>query len=103
MVADVSSGRRRVLEGASGQALAWSPDGKTVAFVFGDGSLWVTNADGTGQPRRLTDLGGDPSWAPDSGRHVVEIRYYRGRYMRKAQLLSVVDAIGAVRKLTHGE
>jgi Tol biopolymer transport system component len=103
-VVDLAGGRSRVLPGALGQDPAWSPDGRTIAFVSGDGSLWLANADGTGGARQVTDLGGSPSWAPDSRRVVVEVRYYRGRYLRKPQLLSIVDTrTGAVRKLTHGE
>ena len=54
---------------------AWSPDGKTLAFVSDRGdkpNVWLLPLDG-GEPRRLTDFGGGPisalAWAPD-GREI---------------------------------
>ena len=52
---------------------AWSPDGRRIAFVSGNGRRWalyVVDQDGS-NPRRLTDPGGSvyaPSWSPDSRR-----------------------------------
>jgi Tol biopolymer transport system component len=47
---------------------AWSLDGEKLAYVtgfFGDNpSIWVMNADGSGQKKRLVD-GTWPSWSPD--------------------------------------
>jgi Tol biopolymer transport system component len=52
---------------------SWSPDGKKIAFTrypegstYGeDASVWVMNADGSGE-QRLTSRGcGAPSWSPD--------------------------------------
>lgn len=61
---------------AAGDAPAWSPDGKTVAFVVGGygGDLWLMDADGANQrkltPARQQDrvtaaFGPGPSWSPD--------------------------------------
>ncbi|MBY8880292.1 S9 family peptidase [Actinacidiphila acidipaludis] len=67
-----------VVDVAAAVAPAISPDGRLVAYVVvanggGDGrphgSLWVTTADGSTSPRRLTDgTARDlaPKWAPDS-------------------------------------
>jgi TolB protein len=54
---------------------AWSPDGRTVAFVR-DGVVHVVRADGTGL-RRLT-AGSSPSWAPDGVRLVLARKTARG-------------------------
>src|SRR5262249_48899379 len=55
---------------------AWSPDGKQVAFIHydgrpedGDGSLWITDPDGTVQSQvgKLgKSLTGRPAWRPRS-------------------------------------
>ena len=50
----------------------WSPDGRKIAFVSvqdGNADIYVINADGTGEPVRLTTdpaRDADPSWSPDS-------------------------------------
>ena len=51
---------------------AWSPDGKEIAFTSGrggsEGDVYVVNADGTGEPRRIIARpGGEFSlaWSPD--------------------------------------
>jgi WD40-like Beta Propeller Repeat len=55
----------------------WSPDGTRVAFRhlpnnlnFGDQNIFLMNADGTGNPTRLTSTAGafHPSWSPDGTR-----------------------------------
>jgi hypothetical protein len=53
---------------------AWSPDGERIAFVraddpFGQGDLWVMNADGTGQQLLVDDVR-TPAWSPDGERIV---------------------------------
>lgn len=44
---------------------AWSPDGRTLAFTWGDNVL-VAKIDGTGE--RVLAVGGRPSWSPDGSR-----------------------------------
>ncbi|MGE5647954.1 MAG: prolyl oligopeptidase family serine peptidase [Acidobacteriota bacterium] len=57
-----SGAPRRV---AAGTGIAWSPDGRRLAFL--SDQLYVTDANG-GAPKRLTDLTGflaSPRWSPD--------------------------------------
>jgi TolB protein len=65
-VADLARGTVTALS-ARGDELAWSPDGRTIAYV--DAGLWVVPADG-GSPRRLSrrSMYERPSWSPDSRR-----------------------------------
>lgn len=101
VTADIAGGKRRSIATA-GYEPAWSPDGRLIAFQS-DGALWSANADGSGDKRLLASNGGDPSWAPDSRTLVFEVRHWYGRYWRRPQSLSVVDAAGsALRKLTYG-
>ena len=72
-VIDLGSGQSRKVSGNAYDP-AWSPDGAQLAFTFweGDGpsespAVYVVNADGSGQPRKLTD-GSGPSWSPDGNR-----------------------------------
>ncbi len=58
---------------------AWSPDGKTLAFVTwnynGDGHIWKVAADGSGTPQRLTRTAAfysDPRYSPDGTRIVAQ-------------------------------
>ena len=99
--ADIASGRRYTVATASYEP-AWSPDGRSIAFQSAS-ALWLANADGSGDDRLLASNGGDPSWAPDSRTLVFEVRHWYGRYWRRPQSLSVVDAVGsALRTLTYG-
>ena len=55
---------------AAGVDPAWSPDGQRIVYRS-SGDLWVTNADGSGQPRQLTSgaaFDEQPSWAPSGDR-----------------------------------
>jgi Tol biopolymer transport system component len=100
VVVRLADGRRHEI--ATGYEPAWSPDGSRVAFSLDD-AVWVVAAEGSDNPRRVAPAGGDPSWAPHSDRLVFEVLHHRGRYFRKAESLSIVDATGDdLRKLTFG-
>jgi len=65
------SATRVLRRGGEPRALAWSPDGRKLAFVASQGSngqaIWVMNADGS-DPVRLVEGGYSPTWSPDGGR-----------------------------------
>jgi TolB protein len=70
------SGRENLTEGPEADTdPAWSPDGRTLAFVR-DGVVHLLRADGSGL-RRLT-AGASPAWAPDGVRLVLSRRTARG-------------------------
>ncbi|MDX1393327.1 MAG: prolyl oligopeptidase family serine peptidase [Gemmatimonadota bacterium] len=67
---------RVVAEGLAGtRAPAWSPDGSTIAFYStesGFQDIWLVAADGSTEPRRLTESAAEaddsrftPAWSPD--------------------------------------
>lgn len=102
IVAASVAGRRRRMIATGASEPAWSPDGRLIAFDF-ESAVWVANADGSGDRRLLASNGRDPSWAPDSGRLVFEVLHWYGRFWRRPQSLSLVDADGGgLRKLTFG-
>jgi dipeptidyl aminopeptidase/acylaminoacyl peptidase len=71
------SGEPRRITTAEGQAPAWSPDGKQIAYSSsrdGNYEIWVENVDGTGTPRQITHtehteagvvINTSPSWSVD--------------------------------------
>jgi len=70
-VMDADGSQKRNLTGRPGQdhSPAWSPDGRRIAFASVRGrpmpSIWVMNADGSGQ-KRVSRAGGEyPAWSPD--------------------------------------
>jgi Tol biopolymer transport system component len=66
-VADVDTAADRLLYEAPTWItdVAWSPDGKTIAFV--SGGIWLIAPDGT-NVRRVGEPGAFPAWSPDSSR-----------------------------------
>ncbi|MBW3535891.1 MAG: amidohydrolase, partial [Gemmatimonadetes bacterium] len=77
--ADGSNPRRLTESAASEHFPAWSPDGRSIAYVTwegDDGHLWRVPSDGSGAPQRLSDRSGvyaTPAWSPD-GERVVAVR-----------------------------
>jgi eukaryotic-like serine/threonine-protein kinase len=69
---ELASGRStRLTRDGSSQMGVWDPAGSRIAYSSASGGnleAWMTPADGSGQPRRLTSLGGQvhvDSWSPD--------------------------------------
>ena len=90
-----------------GESPAWSPDGRTIAFLGmgddGNVDVYVVGADGLGQ-RRLTRHPGvdaNPAWSPD-GRKIAFTRRAREFGAGKTHIY-VMNADGSgQRRLTHG-
>ncbi len=66
--------RLKTAEGQMATGVAFSPDGKRIAYSLAEGEsaqIWVANADGGGA-KRLTDtrfgINSSPSWSPDGKR-----------------------------------
>ena len=80
------------------------PTGRLIAYQ-NQGEVFVANADGSGDVRRLAGDGGHPSWAPDSRRLVFEHYLYNNKvWGAHPSSLSVVDiANGDIEKVTFGE
>jgi WD40 repeat protein/hemolysin type calcium-binding protein len=93
---------------------AFSPDGTRIAFQSdrsGDYTddpnwpeaifdVWVVNADGSGQPRRLTTAEGQaPAWSPDGQ----QIAYSSSRDGNYEIWVENVDDTGTPRQITHTE
>jgi TolB protein len=86
---------------------AWSPDGKSLAFVRAAGGhahLFVADADG-GEPRQITEGASDdeaPAWSPD-GRRLVFCSANVMLGARQADLFTVsADGTGLI-QLTEGD
>src|SRR5262245_43822608 len=66
-----ASNLRKLIPGQGimlGEQPAWSPDGKEIAFVTTEHSLWVASADGKNKRKLLQAAGNylfQPAWSPD--------------------------------------
>ena len=93
----------------------WSPNGKTIAFVGWHDAIshiWRANANGRGDPRRITKIDAyysDPIWTKDGAR-IVALRgssYERGYFVSSwgpgsnTDLVSVVVKTGEVDLIRH--
>jgi tricorn protease len=75
-------------QGVRERAPEWSPDGRRIAYLSdatGEYEIYVRNADGSGEPKRLTTDGApwkfDPKWSPDSKKLAYGDRRYRLRVL----------------------
>jgi Tol biopolymer transport system component len=96
-VMNANGSQKRNLTRRPGQdhSPAWSPDGRRIAFASVRGgampSIWVVNADGSGQ-RRVSRVGGEyPAWSPD-GR---KIAFDRNTFGPTGWDIWAVDADGS--------
>jgi eukaryotic-like serine/threonine-protein kinase len=84
---------RPFLDGISAEFLAFSPDGKSVAYVtFPEGMLWRANSDGSGRVQ-LTDpplYPTSPRWSPDGN----QIVFSAAPDAQNTEALYVVSAQG---------
>ena len=89
---------------ASGDELAWSPDGDKLAFRGGDGDfeIFVVNADGSGLENLTNNLkiqDESPSWSADGK----AIAFIRERQQELAQVFAMrADGSGQT-QLTHDD
>lgn len=75
----------------------WSPDGQTIAFRERDGSLWLINADGSGQRPLVAEAIRELAWSPVSP----EIAYTTEGGPNDLWLVNAGD--GGKRQLTTGD
>ena len=81
------------------QNIAWSPDGTEIAFshVHGHsyrGGIRVVPADGSGNPRWISDCGNRPSWSPDGSRIAFYFETTRGCNMVEGTYVVNADGTG---------
>jgi Tol biopolymer transport system component len=92
------SGLRRLTRTDSASEPAWSPDGRTIAYVTETG-LFLMNADGTGRHLLTARIGGrypvhSPAWSPD-GRAIA--------YANRGGQIFVINADGTgERRVSRG-
>ncbi len=101
-VMDYPTGAPKRLTGAATHEFqpVWSPDGKWIAYVSWDksqGNLWKMQADGAGEPIRLSQhpaFYSDPAWAP-GGKEIITLK--GSAYLRSLpakNYLSEIQAAG---------
>ena len=104
-VLDIPSGQQRLLVPGTAFTFAprYSPDGRWIVFSmgnFGNSDIYVTRADGSSQPRQLTNSPGvdtSPSFSPDGSKIVFESD------RSGSQQLYVMDADGGgQRRISFG-
>jgi TolB protein len=115
--ADGSGQRRLTHSPAYKDSLAWSPDGRSIAYVkysrlgcCPNSELWVMNADGSGKHVvAFGELNSPPSWSPD-GRTLVYGSSYRPnpndprrRFMHVTELFRVNADGSDRRRLAFGQ
>ncbi|MDT8369822.1 MAG: amidohydrolase family protein [Longimicrobiales bacterium] len=87
--ADGSNARRLTTTDASEHHPAWSPDGRSIAWVTWEGDaghLYRMDADGSGSPERLSlesALWVSPAWSPD-GTRLVALRQHAASFRESA-------------------
>jgi dipeptidyl aminopeptidase/acylaminoacyl peptidase len=104
-IADVATGAVRAVTGTprmQDRAPAWSPDGRTLAYVSERSGRWALHtvgADGSGDRQLTTDDAdyGEPAWHPDGDR-VAVTRGVANRF----GLATVDAATGAVTEVASG-
>ena len=108
VVADTNGSNVRTLAGGRATAWngAWSPDGKHVAYTYGDSSrrlqVHVVDADGTGDravTRTTSEQGSAqmPAWAPDGRRLAIQVNNHPAH----SSAIWVLDlASDSIRELT---
>lgn len=62
---DVATGSLRQITEVDGDGVAWSPDGRLIAYSDGATAIWVVNADGSGGNRPVTEVPPDTGFAPE--------------------------------------
>jgi Tol biopolymer transport system component len=61
-------------ESANANTPAWSPDGKWIAYVGGEGAVELVASDGhDGGVRTVADSGSSPAWSPDASKLAFDI------------------------------
>jgi Tol biopolymer transport system component len=102
------SGRRPLVSGASDLGLAWSPDGRQLAFTagkeresFGKTEIRIAAADGSGVrllTRGPSHTASNPTWSPDGKR----IAFDAWNYREERDSIYVINADGTgLRQLTR--